>query len=295
MNVTSSRVGAIAKPMARPGNFKTTALMVGSIAVSFLGGLGLGASHFMDRARNGEVAKQQKKILVERYRGLIAERLGMDPARVGVRDLDMAAQNDPVLRNAVERIEHDRKSENRISVMATGGGMAVGGLLPGVSGIAKGGVSIAGSVVGSVASGFFNKNVLHTDDVMRHIAEQRQAGQAISTQDVMLLRIAQDETLQARIKERSGHAFHKMNDEQQAQLMQSMPELANAAAVDAQRLNSGQINEAGLLSSTSGQMAVRGGWAERVGGSRPMQGSFVQGLNAERAAAAARGATNGVA
>lgn len=278
---------------AKKGNWKTTALFVGSIAVSFLGGLGLGASHLMDRARNGEVAKQQKTVLVDMYRGVIAQRLGMDPARVNVRDLEAAAQIDPVLKNAMQRIERDKNSENRVSALASGGGLALGGILPGVSGVTKGVVSVVGSLGGAAVSGLFNKDVLNTDDVMMHINGKRSAGQGITTQDVMMLRIAQDETLQASIKQRSGHAFHKMNPQQQQMLMQNMPELANSAQVDAQRFNGGQIDEAGLLSGTAGQMAVRGGWAQQVGGSRKVEGSFVAGLSAERAAAAGRAAQMG--
>lgn len=300
MKVTRAVPAAIAMKQAKKGDWRTTALMIGGIAVSFAGGIGLGAAYMLDRTRNGMIAQQQKDVLADLYRDVVAQRLGMAPEKVTARDLEAAAKIDPTLRNAIQRVNHDKDSQNRVSALAMGGGLALGGILPGVSGVssaaAKGALAMAGnvggSVAGSAASGLFDKPVLHTNDVVLHLNEKRTAGQPVTSHDIMMLRIAQDEALQARIKKQSGHAFHKMNAAQQTVIMQGMPELAASAEQDAQRFNSGALDEAALVTGAAGQQAVQGGWAERVGGPRN-RGSFVDGVKAQRAQAKTQ-ATQGI-
>lgn len=304
MRVTGSAVAGVAPPLKSrlehaKGGFVSTALFIGVFAAGFLGAGGMIGSYFIDRQRNAHIASRQKQVLADYYRVPVAATLGIDPNKITARDLQMAAQVNPQIANAIARVDREKDSQNRLSLMATGGGLAGGamlagaGWLPGISGInntlAHGVAhtvgSVGGSVAGMAANPLFDKPVLNTDDVMQHINEKRQKGEAVTSKDIFLLRIAQDEDLQMRIKKQTGgHAFHKMNEAQQQVVIQSMPELLAAAENDAQLLNSGRMDEAMLVMHSPGmqKQVEQQGWANRVGGSRMRAGSFVSRVNADR-------------
>ncbi len=282
------------------GGFVNTALGVAVFAVAWLGLPGMIGSFFIDRAKNDRVANEQKKVLADYYRVPVAAQLGIDPNSVTVKDLQLAAQVNPMVANAIAKVDREKNSQNRVALMAAGGGIAGGallggaGLLPGISGLSHSAGhavahtvgSVGGSVAGMAVNPLFDKHVLETTDVAAHISEKRSQGQAVEANDIFLLRMAQDEQLQKQIKKQTGgHAFHKMNPAQQQVVMQSMPELMQAAARDAELLNRGQIDEANLVMHSPGmqQRAEQGGWAQRVGGQKMRAGSFAAQVNAERA------------
>ncbi len=296
MKVIKSNIAGLAKIKSRAKNdWVHMALGVTSFAVTWLGGAGLLASMGLDNIKNNRAAKRQKQVLADYYRVPVAHQLGIDPNSVNVKDLELAAQVNPMIAGAIAKVNRERDSDNRSSLLANGGAMALGGILPGVSGveaaIGKGAASAVGNVGGSLAGGaissIFDKDVLQVADMVDFINEKRTKGEAVTPKDIMLLRVAQDETLQKDIKKQSGgKPFHKMDEAQQAAVIQAMPEMVAQASQDAAALNSG-ADEASVLMKVPGATAAAApapSWAARVGGAKAQAGSFVSQLNAERAA-----------
>jgi hypothetical protein len=264
-----------------------TALGVASFAVAFLP-FGILASFGLDGIKNSNAAQRQKQVLADYYRVPVARQLGIDPNSVNVRDLELAAQVNPMIANAIAKVDRDKNSANRGNLMASAAAGAVS-WIPGVGGIAngvaKGAVHMAGGLAGGMASSLMDKKVLHTQDVMEHINAKRAEGQAVEATDVVMLRLSQDERLQDDIKKRTGKAFHTMDDAQKFVVMQSMPQLMQTAASDADALNRGTIDEASLIVASPGMQAQapKASWASRVGGPRATQGSFAASVQADRA------------
>lgn len=290
------------------GGFMNTALLVAAMSVGLLSFVGLGhvssaVSLGLDRIRNNRIATRQKQVLAEEFRVPVASILGIDPDSVTVNDLQLAAQVNPQVAGAISKVEHERSSNNRASMIAAGAGAAVG-FIPGAAMIAQAGGQLAQGAmhVGATiaadvgARTVFDKDVLEVLDVMEIIDAKMKQGQLVTWNDMMMLRIAQDETLQKQIKKHTGgEAFHKMNPAQQQVVMQALPEMHEAAAYDANLLNGRRVELSSLVLSSPGAQHQRGGgWAARVGGPRVAQdsfsqprrsGSFVQQVEARRAAA----------
>jgi hypothetical protein len=279
------------------GSAVANVLTATTVAIGFVaGGLGIVAGVGIDKIKNEVVASDQKKVLVNHFREQIAAQLGMDPSKVTVRDLDKAAEVNPAFRQLVGKVNREKDRADRTSIMAAGAvgaaGVATGGglLLPGAAEITRHAATLglhgAAAVGGGLASNLFNKDVLEVEDVMTHINGKVSQGQAVSSFDVMLLRIAQDEMLQKDIKQRGGKAFHQMNESEQRAVTAALPDLYAAAETDAQALNAGRISDKDLLVASPGQ--AQSSWTSRVGGRRARQGSFVQAYEAESAAGVTR-------
>ncbi len=302
MKITGSRTAAIAEPLharmqkAAGWNWKTMALTVAAFSVPFLGifgiGVGVGAlatSWAIDRYKNSIVTQNKKKVLVDYYREQIAAQLGIDPSQVNVNALEMAARVNPMFANMLNKVKAEHTKEN----FALGFGSIAGGtvgLIPGVgalSGLVKEGTAetvkmITGSVVGGMAASFFNKDVLFTQDVAEHIDAKVKQGEAITSFDVMLLRIAQDEKFQAAIKKQSNKPFHKMSEAEQRAVLATMPGFYDAAERDAEAVNQGRITQQDLLVVSPGAVQQQTSWAQRTGGPRAARGSFTQAVEASR-------------
>ncbi|MFN7401874.1 MAG: hypothetical protein ACK5R4_06035 [Alphaproteobacteria bacterium] len=306
MRVNGSRVAAIAEPLtvrlqkAAGWNFKTIALSVAALSVSFIGvfgaGIGvgaLGASWAIDRYKNNVITNDKKKILADHYREQIATQLGIRPQEVNVKTLEMAARVNPMFANMLAKVKAEHANENRALTMGTVVGGAAASWIPGIgalSGVVSKGVQetvghVTGSVAGGMAASFFNKDVLFTQDVAEHIDAKMKQGEPITAFDVMLLRIAQNEAFQAEIKKQSSKPFHKMNEAEQRVITASMPELYDAAERDAEAVNQGRMTPQDLLVVSPGAVQQQDVWASKIGGSRAPRGSFVQAVEASRATA----------
>lgn len=277
-------------------NFKTVALGTAALAATFLGGLGLGASMMIDRAKNSEVAKDQKKTLAKHYREQIAAQLGMSPDQVNYSDLEKAAQVNPQFAQLVNKINVEQGRADRSALAATTVGLAAGGWMPGISAasniVGKAAapvvMHVGGALTGGLAAGLAQKDTLYTQDIVEHINAKQAQGMPVDGYDIVLLRISQDPSLQQAIHKQSGKAFHKMNEAEQRTVTASLPQLYETADADAAALNSGRITEQDLLVSSPGANqftppAPASSWSQRVGGKRAAQGSFVQSYQAEQA------------
>lgn len=261
------------------------ALQVAALASAFFGGLGLAASFAIDRHKNSVIAHNSKQVLADYFRHQVAAQLGMDPSKVSVNDLELAAKVNPMFAQAIAKVEHERKNDNRAATFATGGALAAGGLLPGLSGINYAVAHGAGAIIGGMTSSLFNKDSLQPLDVLTYINEKRVQGQRVTASDIVMLRISQNESVQAEIKKaNNGTAFHKMNEAQQLAVIKTMPGMADAAEF-ADKINNGFITEQDVLVAEKPKPT----WTSRVGGQRAPRESFVSSLNAERAAAVTTG------
>ena len=266
------------------GGWKVRAMQVGALAVAFLGGFGIGGSLLIERHKNSVVAENKKEVIADYMRDVVAAQLGMNPAKVTVKDLERARAN-PAIRRMLEAVEREQSNEMRASVMAAGGALAVGGLVPGLSGLSYMAAHGAGAVAGGMASTFFNKDVLSTLEVTQYIDDKRAQNQPITAGDVVLLRIAHNEPLQKELKKINGVAFHKMEPAAQQAVIRDMPGMADAAQLAA-AVNSGQKTAQDVIMAA----AAKPSWTARAAAQASSRGgSFVDMENrraAERAAQA---------
>jgi hypothetical protein len=253
-----------------------------AIGAGFFGALGIGASYVMERKRNSTIASNQMDVLAQYYRFQVGATLGMSPEKVKASDLQLAAQINPALSQAINKVKTEKKDADRFTAMSSGGMLLAGGMIPGVSGFAKVGVDLVGGVVGGAASSLFSKDVLHVNDMVEHIDGKLKAGQPIDTMDIMLLRAAQDENWQKQFKERYKTPFHKMNPQTQQQVMASMPEMLVGAEKQAYALNKGLISPQSLVMEGPQTASNFAGNMER----RAAGGSFVNAETSRRLAAA---------
>lgn len=261
------------KMNAAKGGFAVAALGVAAFALSWLGAPGIAGSYIIDRTRSNLMANRQKDVL--------AKHLGLKDAA----ELDAMARRDPRYKAVVDPINNEKANSDRSAAFVNGGALALGAWMPGLSGVshlvAHGGVALGGAVTSSL----FDRHSFAPHEVMQDINAKRAGGQMVVAQDILLLKIAQNQNWQAQFKKQHGYAFDKATPELRRQVVNAMPELGWAQGV-ANQFNSGALEEPDLLMLQLPAPAQR--WAQMVGGSRQGAGSFVQQLNAERAAAAQR-------
>ena len=277
LRIEGSRIAGVASKslsnaMAEArGNWKTLALMAGGMALSFFGGLGIGGSWTIERYKNRMVAADSKEVLAEYYRTQIATQLGINPKRVGVNELEMAAHSNKTIAQAIAKVSVDQNNANRANNFISGGAMALGGWMPGLSGISHIVAHGATAVTGIAVASAFNKDVLHTQDVMEHLDAKKTSGAPITAGDIVTLRISQDEQMQTALKKQNGVAFHKMSPEQQRAVLIGMPDMRDAEQIAA-NVNEGRIDVQDVLMMKQ----QKPNWMQKVGGSRAGSQSFVE-------------------
>lgn len=280
-----SHVAAVAKPLEErlrtKWDFKSIALTVGAMVLASTG-IGLAGSYVMDRWRNSHQANVKKDVLAKEFRNHVGATLGIDPNKVTAHHLEEAAKRDGVLRQVVKKIDDETNSANRAAALSNGAAFAVGGFIPGVGGISKLAMDGAAMVGGGMVSSLFDKDELQLTDVVSHLDGKKRAGQPITEHDLLLLKISQNQQWQKAFKKMHGYAFHKGTPEQQRVVMNSMPGLGNLSELAA-RVNMPNTQVADIPAMLAANDNGQGFAAQHARGGRG--GSFVQSLNAERAAA----------
>ena len=301
-------------PIERKGNLLWIGVSVVTAAICFIPIVGqawmmatAGISHVGDRISNGGKANDEIKLRANYYRNIVAAKLGMDPAKVGVNEFLMVSRSDPTFNKIVQDVYTTRDRANRESAMANGAVAAVSMAAPPLGAAAKLAVDgtkavkmtsqlaqaakiTGGMLAGTAASSLFNKDKISAQEVVERIdqclIDAQQNGKpskgAVTPQLVFLLRVAQDEKFADEIKTRFGKPYQKLDPEQQLQVMQSYPELANAVTAEAYAVSNGMMTPQDLaakapnLNGTANQYAVGA-----------QNSSFVDALRAQRAQAAA--------
>jgi len=280
--------GVVKKPQGNAGPLRWV-LIGASVAVSLLPA-GIFVSHFIDRFGNSVESKAKKKALTDWYRNQIGQQLGIDPGRVTYRDLELAAQSNSTFRSMLDKVTKEEDLSNRASMVGTALAVPFSALpFAGEAAKAAGkSVSMAAMGVqmgGTMAAGMITKDELLVDDVSTMINEKRVAGQQLTAHDVFTLRLAHNKELQDQIKKEHGKRFHKMTPEQQAAVMQLMPEMAATSEKEAYAVNQGIMSEQDLTVASAAPPAA-GGFAAQAGNGRQQKGSFRAKIDAERAAGA---------
>lgn len=274
--ITGSHVGGTGVKPQIASKFKWgTMLLV--LGVSIIPLVGPMIGHFIDRKSNGDEAKEKKEALTDWYRDQIALQMGIPASQVTYKDLELAAQSNPVFKQMIDKVTKEENLANRGSAV----GAAIGtplSLLPGAGMVTKlGEIAVVGGA--SVAAGTITKDELLVDDVATMINQKRVQGGQISASDVFMLRLAHDKNMQDQIKKQHGQRFHKMTPEQQATVMTMMPEMAAAAEKEAYAVNQGIMSEQDLTVS-AGLPPSSGGFAGSSG--RSPKKSFREQVDASR-------------
>lgn len=274
MNSLRGRVAAAAVPLRAQlekaeKTWGVRALQVAAFAATLIPIIGLGVTYMLDRQKNSAVADNKKEVLAKHYRSQIAAVTGVRADKVKAKDLNLAKGN-AAIAQAVSKVDEEKDNANRGALFALGGAAALSSFvpLPGVGTIAhtasKLAVDATGAIAGGVVSSFFDKDILSTHDVVVHLNDKQAAGEEITAEDIVMLRIAQNEALQQELKKANGKAFHKMTPEQQRAVVVTMPGMEDAQAI-ATRINTGPLTiEDALMAKPIKQQS----WVEKVGAGR---------------------------
>lgn len=307
-----SRIAGFSEPvmhrLEKIGNKNFWPRMALGLAISFIPTIGTAAGFMLHRHFNHTTAEEKKAVLAEHYKSLVAATEGIDENKVTVDDLTRAAMKNEALKGAVESVEQEKLSANRAAALGAVGAYATGAaLMPVIGGVVSNGISgIAGQTIGNMAaktvsetpgiigggilSSLFDKDTLTAHDVMMHLDAKAHRGEAITANDVLVLRIAQDETWQKAFAKQQGTAFHKMTEVQQQSVLNSLPNRMYAEAQEsAEKVANGRSKVSDLLipsqlaNDNLSPMEVpiaanqnTPNWVDRTGGPRQQVGSFAE-------------------
>jgi len=292
--VTHSHMVGVSVPLKKAlenarGLWMSRALSVSAFVARFFGAIGVGAAYFIQRQKNAVDANNQKAVLKDYFRNQVAAQLDIDPKNVTESDFRFAARVNPMIGQAVAKVDAERKNENRNATLAAGGAVALGGAvaglgwLPGGSGIAhmaaKAGVDLVGSTAGGVIGSMLSKDVLHTLDVVGYIDEKLVAGETVTAHDIVLLRISQDEVWQKEFAKKNGKAFHKLGEADQQDVIAGMPDMLLGAEKQAEALNKRLISPQNLVMAGPASSST---FSNTIGSKRTAS-SHVAAVNAQRA------------
>lgn len=282
--------------------FKPVALFWG--VAGFVGGMltmalppvSAAIGYVTDRFKNGADRDSELKDRAKFYRVQIANQLGIRPEQVGVSEFRMAAESNPMLNSAYNEVIRKEKRENRTSGLVNGavalvpGGAVVGKAAAAVQGLKM----VRNTVAGMGVSMLFNREIVSAQDVIEAVgndmlkaqSEGRDMRTVVTPREIFMLRVAQDEALNAEIKKTYGKSFHKLDPNVQQAVMGNYQQLTNAVTSEAHAVATGMMplqelmarapNMASSASNLGG--AQRGGsFASRIQAERAMQGQLAAG------------------
>lgn len=285
-----------------------------TFAVGLVPVIGPAISYVVDRVSNGLKANNELKSRTDWYRVQVGKTLGIDPARVTVKDFKQAAQINPMLMAAMRDVKKTENDDNNFSLMANGAATFIPGaklaadaalgakVLAGAKTI---GTQLGVTTAGGLLLSWTGKDHINAQEVIEGMNGQLEAAnehgmdprKVITPQMVFMLRIAQDEALAGEIKKTFHKPFQKMNDAEQQQVMLAMPALANAATTEAYAVANKMLPVQELMARAPNLNGVAAkyamgtrntSFAESVVASRPGAGlgSYTAAADAQRADAA---------
>lgn len=223
------------------------------------------ASHIIDRMKNGVEASDELKYRAQYYSPQIFKTLGVRAAegcKATVSEFKAAANINPELAKLYAAPIQKKNKENGSSLAMNAGVSAAGFLVPGGGEVAKVvaesskvakavnttihaaksivpvlAAGMAGGALANALSGDVVDPQEYLEAIHKTVAEAKEKGinvrQVVTPQMIFLLRVAQDPKFAESIKTNYKKPFHKMNEQEQAQVMQAYPALANAATSEA--------------------------------------------------------------
>ncbi|MBY0355312.1 MAG: hypothetical protein K2Q12_06225 [Rickettsiales bacterium] len=218
------------------------------------------AAVFSVAAANHNAVKSVTELL-EQYRGVVAQRMGIAPEAVDEETLRAAVEAQPeafaVIKQALEVI--DREQSTRPVVSVAGGAAGVGAFAAGTAMAAPLGplAPVAGMIAACAAPWCAEKAggmIFGASDLdetahasIKAMNEKWQAGQPVSPLEVFTLFVRMDPRFQQNIRDRTGKDFFAMSEGEQMQfMMQAETKLTQASAQIAYMLNTRQMQPAQL-------------------------------------------------
>ncbi len=189
--------------------------------------------------------------MIEGYREVVANQLGVSPETVDEKALREAAKKNEVLAQALEAYDDGARLKPVITGVGAVTGLAAGAAataalaLTGPLGIVAG---IGGGILTSMATDKVLNGVMGTQDlqttVHAKVAELKgklEAGEYLSPKDVFSVHVRMNGKMAVQIKELCGKEFHELDAEGQAKAMFYYKELTEMATQEAYLVNSGAI------------------------------------------------------
>jgi|GEM_PF-5591453 len=258
-------------------------------------------------------AEKETNKLVNQYRDVIAEQLGIPENKVDMKALLFAARKNKKLERALHAIEDERGSHPFINIFSVSG-MALG-LVLGMP------IPVIGWIVGPIIGGFVGSwmgnamlapdPMMNPQQHMREIFVKADRRQPVSMRDIFALRVSQHPDLNEKIINQYGKSFFALSPRDQTHVFNHYAGLAQQCERDAQLCNQGgnagqlmfgpmvelpsPIQEFQDLRAAANGPAfpepqpeqAAGLWAQRVGGPQQARtGGFVDRLAQQRAQAA---------
>lgn len=304
---TTQKVTAAAMQAKRGGwSFWLTTIGIAATVVAFIPGVGGfvsgGLSHLSDRISSGSYRRRELKLRTDFYRNQIAATLEKNPASVTVGDFKRAASINPAIAKLYNEPFKREKDELNSSLMVNAGAGVAGALVPGGSllahgaveagksvGVVKGLASVGGGFAGGGLAGILAGEKVSVQEMVEGLdaaidhaqATGANVGDAINPHLIFMLRVLQDDTLAATVKQGFGKPVNKMSTEE-LNVVMANPEfsaLADAANREAHMVVSGNISVRDLA-------ATKPNLKPNFGNIKPgnAQASHVARLAAERAA-----------
>ena len=292
--------------VVRKSNFGLMAISFATtIAVGFMSFIlppvAAGINFCIDRVTNGIKAKRELKARMNWYRPQIARTLGMDEDKVTVKDFKKAAEINPMLAAAVKDVKRTEDKDNKTSAVVNaattfipGVDMAVGATRTAklLAGAAEVGKQLAAATAGGMLVEWASKEHINAQEALEGIAGQLNAAReqgvdprtVVTPQMVFLLRVSQDEVLEAQIKQRYKKPFQKMSETEMQAVMLEYKPLADAVTSEAYAVAQGILPPQELMARAPNLKSNADKY--RVGSGNS---SFVDNLRQQRAAAAAQG------
>lgn len=212
------------------------ALAAGSFVLGMFPGIGL-ASYIPSKMANNMKAEAEHDSIADHYRLQIAERLGVAPTAVTREHLYEAAAHDAGFSKLLESSMKQKASDDRKA-----------GITAGLSGVAGAvGMSIGLGYMATEmalhagASSIFEKDTMTVLDVTDHIEAKMAQNMLVNPDDLMLLRVAQNEGLAVELEAKYGKPYHKLAPQQRMQVIESMPSLFETTMRDATALNNRMV------------------------------------------------------
>jgi hypothetical protein len=256
--------------------------MAGSLGLAFLGTVFGALSYFPAKFANRINANAEHESLAQHFKIQIADRLGVAPSEVTRDHLYDLATKDAAFAKLLEASAAEEKKDNRGSMIGAGVATALP-VVGAVGSLAHIGTSLALTMGASI----FDKDILKVTDVTDHIEAKLAANELATADDLMLLRVAQNDELSKGITEQYGKQFHKLNSKKRMEVIAQMPSLFDSTARDSTALNNQLVTTQDLAIE---QAPKATNWSSRMS-RKPSQGAGAQAgfrtqINQERALAA---------
>lgn len=261
--------------------------IAGAIGGSIVGLVGLGLAAAVSASFTQMDYIHKKNNLTDFYRGDLAAKLGKEPGKVTVQDLEAEAENNRTLKEELNRARRQRNFGVPLAAVATLASFALvmvalpalvaAAGLPALAGIGgflvKAVVSVAGyyAVKTPLQSWGDKKFGLSDETPNDRIAELHRAhgrGEAVTPQQVLGVFAKANASIDALVVERTGKPYDQLNAPEQQQAVQALSDTLPLGEI-AQGLNTGRIRATQLAFAAEGEFPATPPTGQAMDGDGP--------------------------